>query len=552
MAVYASGGLVLPHAVHARHDRSISVLRACHPGTRVDLLGMVYRWVDYGPAVAPNMTTGDHDKLKTARVLWINGPGSAGTGKSTVAYTVAQILESQNKLGASFFCSRDDSECCDPKQIFPTIAYQLGLLCPQFRRVISALLKADPEIALSEIPLQIQNLLVEPLQAVGSDMPFCVVVIDALDECQDGGATSIILDSLAHFVTKLSPLKFLITSRPEPNIMQAFRLSALDEITQRFIMHQIEPHVVESDLENYLSAALLDIKSHYLCDDGWPAIGDIKTLVKLSSGLFIFAATAARFIQDEHHGNPQAQLAHILQGVSDGSSLPHHLLDQLYSQVLNQAFPTMSAELSSRLKLTLGFIVLLQEPLSLSGLANLMPLSVSMHVILQKLQSVIVVPENPNEPIRLIHPSFYEFLVDAARCKDSQFLIKPALQHTAMASACLDAMENLAGNPSRVDDHGALHSEVENLAMIVAQNIPDFWKYACLHWAYHLENALLSEDLLIKLQRFCLKRLVSWVEMCSLLGQLHGATVALKKVYNIIIVCVLVIFTGSLLTNHQI
>ena len=39
------------------------------------------------------------------RVFWLNG--LAGTGKSTIAQTFAEISFADGKLGASFFCSRD-------------------------------------------------------------------------------------------------------------------------------------------------------------------------------------------------------------------------------------------------------------------------------------------------------------------------------------------------------------------------------------------------------------------------------------------------------------
>ena len=145
-------------------------------------------------------------------MFWVNGPGSAGTGKTTIAYTIAKELHLQKKLGASFFCLRDIPECHNPKVIFPTIAYRLGQFHAPFCEEVSAVFRADPDVAYSVVPVQLERLLVNPLHALQGTMPACVVVIDALDECQDGGATSIVLSCLAQHIMQLMPLRFLITS----------------------------------------------------------------------------------------------------------------------------------------------------------------------------------------------------------------------------------------------------------------------------------------------------------------------------------------------------
>lgn len=200
---------MVPHTITAWYDYN-EKLRPCHEGTGRDILSMIQCWVEYGDvSTRPDAS---EDKFQTACVFWINGLGSAGTGKSTIAYTVAKHLDTQQKLGASLFYSRYNDDCRNVKSIFPTIAYQLGQFCAAFQEQVSAVLQADPDVAFSVVPCQLEKLLVKPLHAVKGKMPFCVVVVDALDECHDGGATSIILSSIARHITALSPVKFLITS----------------------------------------------------------------------------------------------------------------------------------------------------------------------------------------------------------------------------------------------------------------------------------------------------------------------------------------------------
>ena len=471
------GGLVLPHAITARYDCN-NKLKPCHNGTRTDILDLIDRWVKLGDVALPG-SGGPGDKLHTARVLWINGPGSAGTGKSTIAYTIARKLDEQGKLGASFFCSRDNSDCSNPQLIFPTIGYQLGQFYPPLRKEILEVLKADPEVAYLVPEHQLERLLVKPLHATKEQMPFCVVVIDALDECQEHGATSTILSSLAQYINVLSPIKFLITSRPEPPIVRGFKLDRLSQTTQRSILHHVEQKVVETDLLLYLHSCLQKTKTMYGLDASWPSVNDIQALVHLSSGLFIFAATAAKFIQDRHYSNPKGQLAQLLSAVTTSNSTPHGLLDQLYLQVLECAFPTMSPEFASRLKLVLGSLVLLYSPLSPSSMEQLLGLAVPLQSTLEQLQSVVVLPNDSNEPVYAIHPSFHEFLTNSNRCTNSNFLVIPELYHSFLAQACLDAMKSLKRNICNIEQPWKLHHELTNLPKSVHRCIPQSLQYAC-------------------------------------------------------------------------
>ena len=57
-------------------------------------------------------------------VFWLNG--LAGTGKSTIAQSFAEIAFAGGKLGASFFCSRDFEDRSNLQAIIPTLAFQLA------------------------------------------------------------------------------------------------------------------------------------------------------------------------------------------------------------------------------------------------------------------------------------------------------------------------------------------------------------------------------------------------------------------------------------------
>ena len=92
----------------------------CTCGTRIRILDMIIGWANRG----------------TQSIFWLFGP--AGSGKSTIAYTIARRFELTSDandtivLGGNFFCSRQVKEARHESQIIRTIAYHLALKCKPF------------------------------------------------------------------------------------------------------------------------------------------------------------------------------------------------------------------------------------------------------------------------------------------------------------------------------------------------------------------------------------------------------------------------------------
>jgi WD40 repeat protein len=432
-------------------------------------------------------------------------------------------------LGASFFCSRDDAECSNPGLIFTTIAYQLGQSHPLYAAEVTRALKSDPTIGYSSVPYQLEQLIVKPLRTLQGSFPLCVVVLDALDECKDSGTTSIILSSLTRYVNELSPLKFVITSRPENPITTAFKLKELSPVTERLILHQVELGVVQNDIELYLSSKLALTRLSYGLEETWPPTEDIHALAVLSCGLFIFAATSVN--EDRNYSDPERQLARLLRNsptAFEGSS-PHYHLDRLYTQVLSHAFPDISHSLSNELKAILGSIVFLRDPLSSFALERLLGLKPrTVWRTLLHLHSVVIVPEDGVQVIRLLHPSFFDYITSPARCLNSRFVVDAGSRNTLLARGCLDVMKRLRRDICGIKNPSVLNTEVEDLPTRIKTHIPPELQYACRHWAWHVSNGMVSEILYL-LEEFCSKYLLYWVEVCSLLGDLRSALVALDE-----------------------
>src|SRR5882762_4553751 len=79
----------------------------CANNTRKEILDTIYGWFDSEAPQAERALRTEGNQQ--GQVFWLDGV--AGTGKSTIAQTVACHYYAAQKLGASFFCSRYDPEC---------------------------------------------------------------------------------------------------------------------------------------------------------------------------------------------------------------------------------------------------------------------------------------------------------------------------------------------------------------------------------------------------------------------------------------------------------
>ena len=151
-------------------------------------------------------------------------------------------------------------------------------------------------------------------------------------------------------------------------------------------------------------------------DAAWPGEEAIKCLVQISGGLFIWAATACRFIREGKRFATKRLDLIIGSGSIGAVTAPEQHLDKIYMTVLNHSFPQdctdEEKEESYRiLRQILGSVAVLSSPLSINSLSRL--LRVSKEDIIQQIEdlhSILNIPEDQAQPLRLHHPSFRDFL----------------------------------------------------------------------------------------------------------------------------------------------
>ena len=467
------------------------------------------------------------------RVFWLNG--LAGTGKSTIAQTFAEMTFADGKLGASFFCSRDFEDRSNLQMIFPTLAFQLAYQYPGFRKELVQVLKTRPDVGHESLCSQMEKLIAGPLKVTNIST---LIIIDALDECKDEKPASAILSILSRYVNEIPDVKFFITGRPETRIRSGFRLEPLVPITEVLKLHEVQPEAIDNDIKLFfrtrLSSLTKDRSDCNLTED-WPTSSDIEILCKKAAGFFIYASTVIKFVASEIDP-PTERLALI-------TSLPHDTtregksgVDQLYTKVLGQGFRDIHTDEDyhySRFRRVVGTVLLIFNPLSIKGLSELLGCDISyICSTIRSLHSLLLIPVQMEYPILTFHKSFPDFLMDLDRCRDNKFFVDSTVHHAEILLLCLKLMrERLKRNICNLDDYTVL---VEDLSIQQRGHIGGALEYACQFWTKHLlgipSTSPCIEEVKREIDQFFTTHLLHWIEVLALIGNLDAGVYAMDDV----------------------
>ena len=500
----------MPYAIDApfnAYNREDEPL--CLPNTRIDLLREIYNWGD------------GHDEKRF--IYWLNG--LAGTGKSTIARTVARKYFNQGRLGASFFFSRGGGDVGRADKFVTTVALQLASSVPPLQGAVSDAIRERSDIVNHALSDQWRQLVLRPLSKLRVDShpsPY-VLVIDALDECEGDNKIQIILKLLTEARSlKTVQLRIFLTSRRETPIRHGFY--EIPEVEhQDFVLHNISPSVVDDDIFLFLDYSLRIIRQKRSLDAGWPGEETVKRLVQKAGGLFIWAATTCRFIQD---GEKRRVIRNRLSTILEASSLiaepsgPEERLNEMYTTVLKHSIPVKCSdrerkELLDTLRNTLGSIVILLSPLSVHSLSKLLDLQrEDVDDSLDNLHAIMDIPKDQTRPLRLHHPSFRDFLLHKDRCSDSNFWVDEKQAHQTLAACCIQLMStSLKEDICGVTISGTLVTDVESSR--VEQYLSPEVQYACLYWVQHLQRSgarLRDND---RVDQFLRNHFLCWLEALS-------------------------------------
>ncbi|KAM6537996.1 hypothetical protein FALCPG4_003886 [Fusarium falciforme] len=543
--------LSLPFAGNAIFDsaETLSADAPCLPGTQRRILSEIQDWAEN-----PNGEV----------IFWLHG--MAGTGKTSVALTVANALNEREPftagrtppstafLGASFFFKQGDATRNNTATFFPTLARCLAEVFPDFKSHIVSAINERLAIGTKAPSQQLRHLIVEPLSVLDEEtyLPVrLVVVVDALDECLEQEEAKVLLEMLAtlehlHQVQ----LRLLITSRRDKHLVGGFE--RLPSVLYRPVLldkvqTSTEKNGSTDDITFYLSYTLAKIAEKHGVSQNWIDEADVHKLSQKADGLFIYAATACRFLDAEDFADEEARLERLEQIFEDDGEVkgPQQKVDEIYLKVLS--FPHLASSTKktrkrvySRTGTILGFLAVLFEPVSVSSLGVFVSLpKETLDDILRQLNSIVSVPQDEKSPLGLVHLSFRDFILNEERSKQLQFRIEETAMHRKVLRRCLDIMSSeLFQDICKVILPAKLASEVPRRQ--IEQNIPQHLRYACRYWIDHLakldqdgrlENELQDNG---EIHAFLKERFLYWLEAMSFIGETPTTITMINKLQGMI------------------
>lgn len=436
----------------------------------------------------------------------------AGTGKSTISRTVGRSLRNDNVV-VSFFFKRGEGDRGNAIKFFPTISRQLACCIPDLAASLREALSIDPDIPLRSLREQFNKLLLQPLQSLeqaSSQIPTIVLVIDALDECDNDNDISYLLQLLPQ-VQKLSALRLRIflTSRPEFPIRLGVSKMANHE-HQDLALHEIPEEVTAHDISLFLQDRFKRIQDTKKVPANWPGEDVIRALVEMSVPLFISAATVCRFIEVKL--NPVKCLADLINDQAKYATR----MEKTYLPVLMRLLHGQEEDEDELLRLfqkTIGLIILLAIPLSVNALSRLFELETGVVTnLLDQFQSVLSLPSDQNLPVRIFHLSFRDFLLQTR----NKFSVDEKHTHKEIMGHCLTSMSaTLKKNICDLESYGTKRAGINSA--LVSQCLQPELYYSCRYWVYHLEQCTDQTQMVNLAFPFLEKHFLHWVAM-SLLG----------------------------------
>lgn len=508
-------------ALHNANERDAST---CLPNTRVALLSEVTQWAE--DSQGPN-------------TYWVSG--MAGTGKSTISRSIAHLLRDKNILGGSFFFKKGRAGRDETEPFLKTVAYQLARHFIHWHKYLSDSLERDGDFVGGTNNVLFQKLIAEPLDrerrhaaAAGKPMKPAIIVIDALDECVDKDIEAIV-QQLA-----TASIRLFITAKPDTYIQPVLT----DSNSELCLLHHLDQQVVKADIKLYLTLEITQFRNEYnenypgkhmVLPEGWPHQNALDRLTDAASPLFIVAATMCRMLaEDDWDVSPQAKIQYFLDRQDHGAELCMSLYsDILLTSKLEGSFGDLKSR-GERFRKIVGPIVFLCSPLGLRPLCRLLRLDMhDMVPAIRRYRSVIDIPRDleSDAPVKLLHLSFRDFVLSEHAPQD--FRIDERAAHGELAQLCLQVlMDQLRPDICGIGSPGKRRADIAET--VVREHMSQELQYACRHWVFHLVQSHAEIDDYHVAFEVLHQKLLQWLEVLSLLGDIFEAPRQIKHLRTIV------------------
>ncbi|KAF3126811.1 hypothetical protein TWF703_010297 [Orbilia oligospora] len=216
-------------------------------------------------------------------------------------------------------------------------------------------------------------------------------------------------------------------------------------------------------------------------------------------------------------------------------------IEKTYITVLDQLLVGLSdweqKDMINEFQKIIGTIINLATPLSTASLANLLGTpKKKVDSRLDFFHSVLSVPEDPKEPVRLLHLSFRDLLVRPhlkQRRDGSPFRVDEIECHKAIATACLKRLfDTLRKDICGLEDLGELRSTISQED--IENNLRPDLQYACCYWIHHMKLGKASVNSGDQAHEFLKIRFLHWLEALSILGKSYDIILLIRDLTSLI------------------
>ncbi|KAH8104178.1 hypothetical protein DFH11DRAFT_1520190, partial [Phellopilus nigrolimitatus] len=506
--------------LHHARNAYYSAEEACLKGTRQKLLEQVKHWAS-----------------SDSKLFWLHG--FAGSGKSAVANSVADMFHSQRLLLGCFFCHRDDPECHNPVNLIPTLAYHLSKWHRQYRKEVLSVLQGQDEMLLAkDVDWQFDLLIRKPFISLekSAEVPPepLIIVIDALDECGDSVQSRILLTRCIARLADAAPwLKVFLTSKHCLEIQQVLTQS----------------HTIQFQEVN-IHTGVVDTKKDILeytrfCAENLPIPQSCRLLkqeeVVILAGKAMktpgcFSWIKSIFEFDADKPDTLADVRRLL-GEHDGS--PESELNDFYASKIHAAHrgDLKALPITQAILCTL-FVMSRYRPLPITALVEFLPSLpeggyLSESALARFISNLYPVLYSQNGAIQIYHPSFLDLI--GQELYSTQFRIDPVQFKTDIALECLHIMlSGLKFNICQLKTSYLPNSAIPDLEDKISEHISQGLQYSCLSWMYHISSSNLDfkGNLAVQnlVQKFiCGPSALFWLEILSLMGEVKSGIEALTQ-----------------------
>ncbi|PVF91751.1 hypothetical protein CPB86DRAFT_830421 [Serendipita vermifera] len=495
------------HLLYTNYIKDLDVLKdsgwdvhqACLPGTRIQVLNDIEAWAN---------------DPSSSQILWLTDV--AGAGKSTIARHLAEQWKKSGQLGGFFFFNKNIADATNIRLFSSTIAAQLAHHSKHQAQLQSSIVDGIKEIGpTASFQDSLLKLVIEPSKGLE-----LILIIDALDECNESGRNTL-LNCILSSIFQSPHLKIFITSRPEIDIDQ--QLHKYRSKTNS--LHHVDLDSNKADIETFVTHQMKGLISAGRLDSK-----DVDLLCKRVNCLFILASTACRAIC--YHFDPTSLLKELVDTKNNTLADINHLYLKILENAcrfkdLNEASrPTLQEKMMQVLKAIISAVT----PLTISSFDAILGIK-DTEAVVKALASVLSVTAEGT--VLLLHPTFQEFLLDIKVARG--FYINIAEAHALMAKGCLQVMRSeLKFNMRGLETSFLLNHQVDDLQERIPAFVTPQLQYSSIFWPNHVVNSgepSQDQQLTKAVMQMCKSPCpFHWMEVLSVLGQVNYAISGLQNV----------------------